>query len=237
MNALILMTRVPVPYKTKTRLMNIFTGEQCADIHRCFLLDLFRVCNKLKHSIDIYLTYTPEGDLHLFKDIIPDYIKIFPQEGKDLGAKMNNAINSLLHKNYEKVILIGTDIPEIQPEYIEKAFTILDKKDLCFGPTMDGGYYLVGMKCPHEGIFCEDIHWGNKSVMEGTMEKANKKGFTVGLAHKCRDIDTKEDIKEFINHIRMKDVHYKVFPINTIAFITEYWSDRNVEKNIRGQYI
>lgn len=46
MNALILMTRVPVPYKTKTRLMDTFTGEQCASIHRCFLSDLFRVCDK-----------------------------------------------------------------------------------------------------------------------------------------------------------------------------------------------
>lgn len=59
---------------------------------------------------------------------------------------MENAVGEVLKKGYEKVVLIGSDIPEIQIKDILMAFDILEYKDLCFGPTFDGGYYLVGMK-------------------------------------------------------------------------------------------
>lgn len=142
------------------------------------------------------------------------------------------AINDLLNKNYKKVVLIGTDIPEVQPEYIKEAFKLLKEKDLCFGPTLDGGYYLVGMKYCHEEIFSDEIHWGNKFVMEVTMHISNMKGFTIGLTNKCRDIDTKKDIEDFIINMKNRNTTYEILPINTISFIEEYWSDKCGKKRI-----
>ena len=80
MKALILMTRIPIPGKTKTRLMEIFSGKACADIHKCFLLDLFNVFKFLKEDIDIFLTYTPEASLNIIEDMIPKYIQCFPSK-------------------------------------------------------------------------------------------------------------------------------------------------------------
>ncbi len=73
------------------------------------------------------------------------------------------------------MILIGSDIPEIQSKDILKAFDILEHKDLCFGPTLDGGYYLVGMRKLNKIVFKEDIKWGEKSVFYSTMDLLNKK--------------------------------------------------------------
>lgn len=225
MDALILMTRIPIPGKTKTRLMEVLTGEECAQIHYNFLLDLFSVCNSLKNKIDIYLTYTPEGSFSIIENIIPKYIKTFPQRGEDLGARMSYAINKLLLR-YNKVVLIGTDIPEVQPNHIEEAFNILDEKDICFGPTVDGGYYLVGMKEPHNEVFDNNIVWGKKSVLEGTIDIANRKGLEVGLSQKCRDIDTKEDIIKFLDKVDNIKIQWDIYPNNTINFI------RSLEDNI-----
>lgn len=221
MNALILMTRVPIPGKTKTRLMEILTGEECAKLHTQFLLDLFRVCSMLSPGIDIYLTYTPKENLSYMKNIIPSYMHIFPQSGNDLGNKMDNAINKILCKGYEKVILIGTDIPEIQPSNIEKAFCILEDKDVCLGPTEDGGYYLIGMKEKHSEIFSNNIRWGKKSVIEGTIDIANRNNKTVGFTYKCCDIDTKKDLTKFMCKIKDKNIHWDIFPKNTYKFVNE----------------
>ena len=128
MNALILMTRIPIAGMTKTRLMKILTGEECAEIHRCFLLDLFKMFNELRESADIYVTYTPENSLYLIDDIIPGFIDSFPQKGYDLGDRMDNAIQKLLNKGYSKVILIGSDIPSLQSEDIKKAYEELEDK-------------------------------------------------------------------------------------------------------------
>jgi len=223
MNALIIMTRVPIAGMTKTRLMKILTGEECAEIHRCFLLDLFKMLIELKEIADIYVTYTPENSLCLIENIIPSFIDSFPQEGYGLGDRMDNATQKLLNKGYSKVILIGSDIPSLQSEDIKKAYEELDHNDICLGPTNDGGYYLVGMKKRCKDIFSNDLKWGYKSVFEATVSIANDSGLTVGLTTKLSDIDEKEDIEDFMKRIQKGEFNGKALPVNTINFIQNRW--------------
>lgn len=196
MNALILMTRIPIPGKTKTRLMDLLTGDECAELHMAFLKDLTTTFAKLK-DIDLFMTYTPEDSLFILKDVIPESMESFPQKGEDLGEKMFHAIDQVLLKGYSKVVLIGSDIPDLSAKDIQTSFQILDKHDMVLGPTYDGGYYLVGMKTSHERIFRIPKKWGGKSVLESTIDIANEQNLTIGLSPKYRDIDTKEDLFEF----------------------------------------
>lgn len=232
MKALIIMTRIPVPYKTKTRLMKILTGEQCADIHKCFLQDIFNMCKDLKESMDIYVTYSDEGNFSIIESLIPNFISNFPQKGKDIGERMENAVNYILNKGYEKVILIGSDIPEIQSKDILKAFDILENKDLCFGPTLDGGYYLVGMKKLNKIVFKGDIKWGEKSVFYSTIHILNKENLTVDFAQKYEDIDTKEDLKNLIYRLNHKLHKYDVVPKHTKKYLENWWRDEYVERYV-----
>ncbi|EJO5345977.1 TIGR04282 family arsenosugar biosynthesis glycosyltransferase [Clostridium botulinum] len=232
MNTLIIMTRIPVPYKTKTRLMEIFTGQQCADIHKCFLKDIFDMCEILKDSIDIYITYSDEGDFSIIEPSIPNFAKVFPQSGKDIGEKMKNAVGYVLNKGYKKVILIGSDIPEIQSRDILKAFDILEYKDLCFGPTLDGGYYLVGMKKLNEVVFKNDIKWGDKSVFYSTMELLNKQNLTVDFVGKYEDMDTKEDIKNLVYRLNCKLNKYDIIPKNTKEYLEDWWREEYAKGHV-----
>ncbi len=59
---------------------------------------------------------------------------------------MYQAIEYVLEKGYDSCVLIGTDIPELKCSDLEYAFRLLDVNDVVFGPTVDEGYYLVGMK-------------------------------------------------------------------------------------------
>ncbi|MDU5080484.1 TIGR04282 family arsenosugar biosynthesis glycosyltransferase [uncultured Tissierella sp.] len=218
MNALILMTRIPMAGQTKTRLMDIMSGDECAELHMAFLKDLFNTFKKLK-EIDIYLTYTPENSLDTIENIIPEFVKTLPQIGEDLGNKMYNAINDILSLDYEKVILIGSDIPHIKNEDILHSFKILEEKDIVLGPSYDGGYYLIGMKKPNEGIFHISKKWGGKSVLESTIDMANNQRLTVGLAAKYMDIDTKEDLFAFMDKY---EGHRDKIALKTVKFIKEW---------------
>lgn len=223
MKALILMTRVPVPGKTKTRLMKILSGEQCAEIHKAFLKDIFNVYEHIKDDVDIYLTYASEGCFTLLEHMIPSYIQCFPQVGEDLGERMLNSMSYIFNKGYSKVLLMGCDIPQIQPEHIMEAFELLENNELCLCPTFDGGYYLVGMSklCPQ--IFNNNLKWGNKSVLEGTIDICNRLDINVALGHKCRDIDTKEDFLYLTERIRQDELEGSMKYINTMEFIDRYW--------------
>lgn len=225
MEALILMTRIPIPGKTKTRLMDVFTGERCADIHKCFLLDLFNVFKSINHRVDIYLTYTPEDSFHIIEGMIPDYIKAFPQQGQELGERMANAMEYVFESNYSKVVLMGADIPETQPEDIIESLKLLNENDIVLNPTYDGGYYLVGMNGLHREIFNKNLKWGKKSVLEGTIDIANSINLRVGLGPKHRDIDTKEDLISFKDRIDKGHLSGKIIPQNTIAYLEKCWGE------------
>jgi uncharacterized protein len=225
MNALILMTRIPIPGRTKTRLMKVLSGEECAQIHRCFLMDIFNTLKNIKDSTDVFLTYTPEDSLGIINEMVPEWIASFPQKGEKLGERMKASIDMLLKEGYKKVILIGSDIPDLSSKDIEDAFAVLDSDDIVLGPTVDGGYYLVGMKKIHKELFSDNLKWGNKSVFEATVDIANKCSLKVGLASKYRDIDDEKDllnfIERFIETVQGKDS----LPNNTIKFINKLWSD------------
>jgi rSAM/selenodomain-associated transferase 1 len=200
MKALVIMTRIPIPNKTKTRLMTILSPEECAEIHRAFLRDIVETGSKVE-DIDLYLFYGDEGPLEVIEDIVREGMTTLPQRGKDLGEKMRNIFAELFERGYERVVLMGADIPEVGRGDLERAFNELEFKDLVFGPTLDGGYYLVGMNNLHEMVFDPGIKWGTPQVFQETLEVIKRSGVEVGLIRSHEDIDTKEDLKEFWNRI------------------------------------
>jgi hypothetical protein len=219
MDALIIMTRVPVPDKTKTRLMDVYSGRECAELQKCFLRDIFAACGKLKGRMDVFVTYTPEYEASGLIASTPDYIELFPQEGGDLGARMQNSIDLVLGKGYGKVVLIGSDIPQVKPAAVIEAFESLSASDICIGPTFDGGYYLIGMKRPGHDLFSPGICWGGETVFESTVRRAEEAGLAVSVADRCRDIDTKEDIRELMCQPR------GMVPFHTLSYIENNWRE------------
>ena len=84
--ALILFTRIPVPGKTKTRLMPYFSPKQCAKLHTCFLKDISEQCRKVK--ADCFVCYAPEdGDVKELQDILGKAERIFSTDRRVPGAE------------------------------------------------------------------------------------------------------------------------------------------------------
>lgn len=196
--AVICFTRVPRPGTTKTRLLPILCGEQCAALHTAFLHDIAAVYEGLE--AELFVAYTPDPDWHMLKGIFPLAKGFFPQEGGDLGAKMLNAISHVLGLGYEAVILTGTDLPTLTVEHFRGGFAALEQADVAIGPTSDGGYYLIGMKKPHAAPFSGQSY-GGSTVYENTMAAIRSAGLTAATAPLCDDADTPEDLAELAKHI------------------------------------
>ena len=115
------------------------------------------------------------------------------QVGTDLGERMKNAFKKGFEDGYEKIILIGSDLPNISEELILNGFSKLSNNDVVFGPAEDGGYYLVGMSKMNTTIF-ENKPWSQSQLLEVTLSelKNNNQQFT--LLETLNDIDTFEDL-------------------------------------------
>lgn len=193
-----MFTRVPVPGQTKTRMMPYFTPEQCANLHRCFLQDISRQVRKV--DADIIVSYTG-GEPDQLENIFGKKAVYIEQVGEDLGNRMANAIASAYGMGYSKIVLFGTDVPELEAETLDAAFTMLDAADVVMGPTQDGGYYLIGMKEPHAEAF-NVRKYGESNVFEETMRGISDAGLTVVSVDSYNDIDTPEDAQGYRERMR-----------------------------------
>lgn len=229
--AIIVFTRVPFPGQTKTRMMPYLSGKECADLHGCLLRDIAVECEKVDADKFVYYTddranqteWTDE-DERIWKKKRRILAEVFGktsaykvQQGNTLGDKMYNAIHEVLGKGYDECVLIGTDIPEIHKNDLEQAFRILEERDVVFGPTKDGGYYLVGMKKPMGEVFGIKSY-GHGSVLKDTLKGLAELELTTGCVRMLSDLDTPEDLKAYRKYIRDKKHLQKT---NTGRFVAE----------------
>ena len=113
------------------------------------------------------------------------------QKGPDLGERMANAFREGFQEGYQKVLIIGSDMYDLDASEIDRAFLELDEHDYVIGPAQDGGYYLMGMKTLHDSIFSR-VDWSTEHVLNQTLEKIE--GSKVKLLETKNDIDTYEDL-------------------------------------------
>lgn len=115
------------------------------------------------------------------------------QHGVDLGERMLNAFKDGFEAGYKKIVLIGSDLPEINETHIKKGIEALSENEVVFGPAEDGGYYLVGLSKIEESIFINKP-WSQSSLLNVTLQELHKLKVSVGTLEPLNDIDTYEDL-------------------------------------------
>ncbi|WP_296311253.1 TIGR04282 family arsenosugar biosynthesis glycosyltransferase [Winogradskyella sp. UBA3174] len=188
--ALIIFTRNPELGKCKTRLAKTVGDESALNIYKYLLQHTADIAKKVNAAR--YVFYSQNINI---KDIwSSDLFNKKLQKGEDLGLRMYNAFLELLDHGYEKVIIIGSDLLDLNETIIEQAFDELSLNDVVIGPADDGGYYLLGMKTMHQQLF-KNKDWGTDTVRKATLN--NLKNSSVSLLDNLNDIDTFEDMKHY----------------------------------------
>ena len=112
---------------------------------------------------------------------------------------MMNAFKNGFDAGYESILGVGSDIPDLNAEIIEKGFEALKKSDTVFGPAEDGGYYLIGMNSLIPMIFL-DKPWSQDGLLDLTISELQSNNFSVEKLQQLNDIDTIEDLRaSFVN--------------------------------------
>ncbi len=115
------------------------------------------------------------------------------QQGVDLGERMLNAFKDGFDAGYKKIVLIGSDLPEINETHIQKGINALNENDVVFGPAEDGGYYLIGLSKLESTIF-SNKPWSQSHLLEVTLKELHSNNIEVGILETLNDIDTYEDL-------------------------------------------
>jgi rSAM/selenodomain-associated transferase 1 len=192
---LMVFVKNPIYGQVKTRLAEEVGPDKALSIYRQLLTYTRDVTKSLDvEKIIYYSDSMPETDLWANLDH-----KNAIQPRGDLGQKMAEAFQENL-RYYGRVIIIGSDNPELQAHHLNTAFEHLKEKDVVIGPAKDGGYYLLGMRAYQPALF-QGISWSTNKVWEQTISKIQHLSLSYATLPTQNDIDTYEDWKASAWHI------------------------------------
>ncbi len=180
-----------IPGTVKTRLAKDLGIDVAIEIYKELVRITAEATNTLKIDKCVYYSeYIESNDQ--FDDA--KYQKHI-QEGKDLGQRMQNCFYDAFELNFDKIILIGSDTPDITDQIISQGFAELDKHDIIIGPAQDGGFYLIGMKEPHENLLNKRTY-GHEQVLNELLKEIENRNLSVFKLPTLIDIDVKDDLKK-----------------------------------------
>ena len=177
---LVIMLKAPVAVRVKTRLWRDIGMTASAWWFRHQSADTIRRLQSKRW--ETWLAVAPDTALH--SRCWPAHLPRMAQGRGDLGVRMAR----ILRSSKGPVVLIGGDIPGVQPRHIADAFEKLGRNDLVFGPATDGGFWLVGKhgQVPHS-LF-KNVHWSCLTTLSETL--ATTGTARIGEVETLSDVDT-----------------------------------------------
>ncbi len=94
-----------------------------------------------------------------------------------------------------RVVLIASDSPQVTVEAVARAFDDLDRHDLVFGPTYDGGYYLIGMRGQRPCEVLRGVSMSTGTVLEDLLARAARAGLSAARVEATFDVDEAGDLE------------------------------------------
>ena len=197
---LVVFCREPIPNRTKTRLVKYLGAEGAAALAEAFIGDALAKGRSLGPA-QLVIAGTGPGAVEqsaFFRAIARRFdAPLIDQGAGGLGARMRRALAPFAERG---VILIGTDTPSIPATMLAQSAAALARNHMVLGPSLDGGYYLVGARGALPDIF-RGIRWGRPDVLAATLGRLKRDGIRCALGPGWYDVDRWDDVKLLAAHL------------------------------------
>lgn len=188
MNTLIIFAKNFITGKVKTRIAATTSSEYALKCYKKLLEHTLSIAAKVNAKrLLCFSDFKPQ------KNFLDKDFEFQLQDGVDLGQRMRNALDNSFQNGSERSVLIGSDCLELTPSLISEAFYLLEKVDIVIGPAKDGGYYLIGMKQMHRGLF-EDKKWSHSEVFADAIKVIEDENLSFSLLPCLKDVDHYQDL-------------------------------------------
>jgi glycosyltransferase A (GT-A) superfamily protein (DUF2064 family) len=197
----LIAARAPVAGMTKTRLGATIGMERAAALYAAFLVDLaarFTPCADGDWGFDIGWAYTPSNVdfARILEDIgcpcPPSAVRIVPQHGDAWDVRQAHLLRWGHDGGYTRTVLVGSDSPHLPFHVAQEAFRKLLDADIVLGRTLDGGYYLIGMRGFHD-VLC-GVPMSTASAADALVARVTALGLGLAELPATFDIDEEGDL-------------------------------------------
>ena len=198
---MIVFCREPIAGQTKTRLIARLGAANAAELAGAFILDALAKCRALAPSRIVIAGSTPGGVLNsrYFRRVARRFsAQLIDQGVGSLGVRMARALEPYRAGG---AVLFGTDTPALPPELLRRSITLLRHAPVVIAPSLDGGYYLIGVRGRMPDVF-RSIAWGSSKVMDETIARLRRKRIRYALGPAWYDVDRWSDLELLVAHLQ-----------------------------------
>ena len=195
---LVIMAKAPRLGCVKTRLAENVSLEAVTDLYLCLLNDTIALAQTLNH-VEIAIM-CPAADVEDLSRTVANSVPIVAQTGEGLAAGLDSVFAHFVIDGH-RVIAFNSDSPHLPALVLESAFDALATCDLVVGPTHDGGYYLVGARAFHPGLFVNDT-MGTVNAFNALLARARGLGLSTFLTPRFYDVDIAEDLHQLAAELK-----------------------------------
>lgn len=179
---LIIMTRFPRAGASKPRFVPALGTRGAARLQRKLIENIVEVARDWRgesHNRRVHVS-CDRASVNEYREWLGDDLDYGAESGGSLGARMAVASVRAFTSGADRVVLAGTDCPDLGKVEISRGFYGLEHADCVIGPSRNGGYYLVGLAAPTPALFA-GIPWGTGAVLARTMAIARQENLRVGV--------------------------------------------------------
>jgi uncharacterized protein len=197
-----IMAKAPLAGQAKTRLIPVLGADGAARLQRQMLLDTVELTiAALEGDGSISVVCPTAADRAVLQDLVPASVEVVAHGRGDLMSGLDYALTHHVNQGYEQVVLLDGDSPTLPAHYLRAAFDHLSGDAVVLGPTLDGGYYLIGACQPKPALFdWEQLDSG--TICRQTHARAIALGARVALLPPWYDVDTAEDLERLVEEVR-----------------------------------
>jgi len=192
------MGKASIPGRAKTRLVPPLTPAEAARLNTAFLQDIVANIRLAAREVTVepYVAYGPVGSEAFFREHLAPDVGLLESCLPNFGDCLYLAIDTLLARGFSSVCVINSDSPTLPTERLIAAARHLAQPGdrVVLGPSLDGGYYLLGLKAPHRRLF-EGIAWSTAGVFEQTRQRAADLRLPLVLLEPWYDVDDIETLR------------------------------------------
>ncbi|WDP90252.1 MAG: TIGR04282 family arsenosugar biosynthesis glycosyltransferase [Desulfobacter sp.] len=191
--------RAPEAGQVKTRLARDVGEDRALALYKDFVRAVLFAANEWAREEgkrEIWICFCPAEKKALVRDWLGDGYTYLAQFGRDLGERMAAALDRAFDFGAQKAVILGSDVPQVCASHIEDAFAALDENEVVLGPSLDGGYWLIGARPERFSpeIFA-GVDWGTPAVFSRTLELCRKNNLSHGEVASLQDVDTLADFQ------------------------------------------
>jgi rSAM/selenodomain-associated transferase 1 len=197
--AVVVLAKHPSPGRVKTRLAASIGPVAAADLYAAFVRDLAARLRMV--GCPVWWSVAPARAE--FARLVRSR-RVFPQRGRDLGARMHRASRVVAARTGGAVIVLGADAPHLSVRALGAAARALARgADVVLGPAADGGYWLIGLRRPCRPLF-DEMAWSTPGVAAATRRRCRTLGLRCVEVARGWDVDDAHDLAAFARSVRRR---------------------------------